>query len=262
MFNMVKNLTLVLSSCLFLTWNAFAQTGEFEFREDSYDFGTFNEGIQAEHEFVFTNTGTTPIVITNVRASCGCTTPNWTKDPVPPGGTGVIKASYNSKGRPGVFNKSITITSNAVESNKVLFIKGVVNKEEPKPEYSPEELKKSAHLKLDKNEHNFGKIERGQKVAKEFQVKNTGKTALTISKAQSACNCIKYTLTPTSIEPGKSGKLELVYSPYQDGMNRDIVSVSTNDLNNPFAQIILEAQVVDNLSNQSPLKENNAAPFK
>ncbi len=259
---MVKNLTLLLGSCLLLVWSAFAQTGEFEFKEESFDFGTFSEGIQAEHEFTFTNTGTTPIIITNVRASCGCTTPNWTKDPVPPGGTGVIKASYNSKGRPGVFNKSITITSNAIESSKVLFIKGVVNKEEEKPQYSPEELKKSAQLKLDKNEYNFGKIERGQKVVKEFQVKNTGKTPLTITKAQSACNCIKYTLTPATLEPGKSGKLELVYNPYQDGPNRDIVSLTTNDLNNPLMQIILQAEVVENLSNQSPLKESNQTPFK
>lgn len=259
---MIKNLTLSLGSCLLLIWGALAQTGEFEFKEESFDFGTFNEGIQAEHEFTFTNTGTAPIIITNVRASCGCTTPNWTKDPVPPGGTGVIKASYNSKGRPGVFNKSITITSNATESSKVLFIKGIVNKEEEKPQYSPEELKKSSQLKLDKSEYNFGKIERGQKVVKEFQVKNTGKTPLTIAKAQSACNCIKHTLTPATLEPGKSGKLELVYNPYQDGSNRDIISLTTNDLNNPLVQIVLQAEVVENLSNQSPLKENSQTPFK
>lgn len=224
----------------------FGQSGSFKFAEESFDFGTISEGTQATHEFTFTNTGTTPIVISNVRASCGCTTPDWTKDSIPPGGTGVIKASYNSKGRPGVFNKSITITSNAAESQKVLYIKGVVDKAQAKQEYSEEELKKSAKVKLlDNTEHDFGKIEKGQKVTKEFSIKNTGKSPLVISKAQSACNCITHTLTPASIPPGKKGVLQVTYSPHSKRGNRDILTVITNDLGHPEIKVTLTAEVVE-----------------
>lgn len=259
---MRKKITFLTSALLFINWLAFAQTGEFEFEEESFDFGMVQEGDQAQHEFKFKNTGETPIVITNVRASCGCTTPHWTKEPIPPGGEGTIKASYNSKGRPGVFNKSITITSNAVESRKVLFIKGVVNREETKPEYTAEELKKSPEAKLDKEDYNFGKIERGQKVAKEFKLKNTGKNPLTILKAQSACNCVKYTLEPETVEHGKNAKLEIVYGPYKDGFNQDILILTTNDLNNPTIQIKVSAEVVESLSEESPIKDSAPAPFK
>ena len=98
-----------------------------EFKQDTHDFGTIEEGPAAEHEFVFKNTGTEPILIQQVHASCGCTTPSYSKDPVLPGKTGIVKASFNTKGRGGApFNKSITITSNA--GTKVVFIKGTVEK--------------------------------------------------------------------------------------------------------------------------------------
>lgn len=253
---------LLLPAALLVCLSVFAQTGDFKFSEESFDFGAVNEGVQATHEFAFTNTGSSPIIISNVRASCGCTTPDWTKDPIPPGGQGKIKASYNSKGRPGVFNKSITITSNATESQKVLFIKGVVNRVEAKPEYSESELKKSAEVKLDKNEYDFGKVERGQKVSKEFRIKNTGKSPLTITKSQSACNCITYKMTPETLEHGKSGKLEVIYGPYKDGANTDVFTLFTSDLNNPTTVLTLKAEVVESLSQQSPVKEEKANPFK
>lgn len=99
---------------------------EFKFEKEVHDFGTIKEGVQAEYTFKFTNIGKEPLVISNVQASCGCTTPKWTKEPVKPGDVGSITVVYNSKGRPGMFNKSVTITSNAKTSSKVLFIKGTV----------------------------------------------------------------------------------------------------------------------------------------
>jgi hypothetical protein len=96
------------------------------FKFPVHDFKTVQEGPAAEHEFVFTNTGKEPIVISNVSASCGCTTPSYSKEPVLPGKTGTIKASYNTQGRVGPFTKSITINSNA--GVKVLTIKGEVEK--------------------------------------------------------------------------------------------------------------------------------------
>jgi len=96
------------------------------FQEESHDFGTIKEGVIAEYTFKFTNTGTQPLILSDVRPSCGCTTPAWSKEPVAPGKTGVITVKYNSAGRPGKFNKSITITSNIPNETKVLFISGTV----------------------------------------------------------------------------------------------------------------------------------------
>ena len=103
--------------------------GEMKFEKELHDFGTVVEGVNATYEFVFTNTGKEPIIISNVAASCGCTTPSWTKEPVKPGQKGSIKAVYSSQNRLGPFNKQITVTSNALTSTKVLTIKGNVERQ-------------------------------------------------------------------------------------------------------------------------------------
>ena len=89
------------------------------------DYGTIAKGSDGNCEFKFTNKGKVPLILSNVRASCGCTTPEWTKTPVSPGENGVIKVKYNTN-RVGSFNKSITVKSNAVNSSVVLHIKGNV----------------------------------------------------------------------------------------------------------------------------------------
>jgi len=81
--------------------------------------------VPVTHEFTFTNSGTVPLVITNVQASCGCTTPDWSKDPVMPGGKGFIKATYSAASI-GAFDKSVTVTANVEEGFVSLRIKGEV----------------------------------------------------------------------------------------------------------------------------------------
>lgn len=100
-------------------------------KEENYVFGEVAEGPQVTHEFKFTNNGKEPLVLSNVRASCGCTTPSWPKEPILPGKESTILVTYNTQGRPGPFTKSITITSNASEPNKIIYIKGEVVKAEP-----------------------------------------------------------------------------------------------------------------------------------
>lgn len=114
---------------------------EFKFTKEIHDFGTVVEGEMATYEFTFTNTGKEPLIISNVAASCGCTTPSWTREPVKPGEKGSIKAVYNSANRPGPFTKQVTITSNASTATKVLTIKGVVERQ---PSGVPENKNSSA----------------------------------------------------------------------------------------------------------------------
>lgn len=111
---------------LFVATFANAQ-GVIKFKTESHDFGKVEEGVQAAYTFEFTNTGTAPVVISNAQASCGCTTPDWTKEPVMPGKTGKVMASFNSQGRPGSFSKTVTVISNSETPQIVLSIKGEVN---------------------------------------------------------------------------------------------------------------------------------------
>ncbi len=95
--------------------------------DNVHDFGTFKEevGLQT-YKFEFINTGNEPLFITNVKASCGCTATDYSKEPVQPGGKGFVSATYNPKGRPGKFNKSITVTSNEFQPTSVIRITGEV----------------------------------------------------------------------------------------------------------------------------------------
>lgn len=93
-----------------------------------HDFGKIKQGVPVTHEFTFTNTGKTPLVITNVQASCGCTTPAWSKDPIAPGAQGFIKATYNAASMGG-FNKTVTVMANVEGGFKQLSIKGEVVQE-------------------------------------------------------------------------------------------------------------------------------------
>lgn len=91
-----------------------------------HDFGEITEGEKAEFEFKFTNKGKVNLLITNVTASCGCTTPYYPKNIIKPGESDVIKIVYDSKGRPGKFNKSITVTANTFPNTTQLHISGNV----------------------------------------------------------------------------------------------------------------------------------------
>jgi len=95
---------------------------------DTYDFGTIKEGPLAEHIFEFKNTGKEPLIVQNASASCGCTTPEWPKEPILPGKTSKITVRYNTQGRVGPFTKDIYIQSNAsTEGDRIqLHIKGTV----------------------------------------------------------------------------------------------------------------------------------------
>jgi Protein of unknown function (DUF1573) len=93
-------------------------------KETEYDFGKIPQGKPVTHVFTFINTGTTPLVLDNVQASCGCTTPEWSKDAVPAGATSKINVGYNAM-NDGPFSKFITITYNGTQSKQVT-IKGDV----------------------------------------------------------------------------------------------------------------------------------------
>ena len=105
----------------------------FEFTEEEYDFGTINEGDIVDHVFTFANNGDAPLIISSATASCGCTVPQWPKEPIAVGGTGEIKVQFNSRKKPGIQNKTVTITANTYPKISRLKIKANVIKSEEEP---------------------------------------------------------------------------------------------------------------------------------
>jgi len=98
----------------------------FEFAATDHDFGTIKEGDKVEYTYSFKNTGQAPLIIQNAQPSCGCTVPEWSKEPIPVGGTGFIKAEFDSNGKPNIQNKTITVTANTWPKVTTLRFKAMV----------------------------------------------------------------------------------------------------------------------------------------
>lgn len=109
-----------------------------EFDKTSFDFGTIKEGDKVTHTYQVKNTGVAPLIIQNAQPSCGCTVPEWTKAPIPVGGSGFVKAEFDSKGKSGLQDKTITVTANTWPKITTLKFKAMVT---PKPDGSNGPLK-------------------------------------------------------------------------------------------------------------------------
>jgi len=96
------------------------------FESEFHDFGEITEGMVVKHTFTFTNEGEGPLVISNAQGSCGCTVPDWPRQPIAPGESADINVSFNSTGRAGKQDKRVTLTTNAVPQTKVLNITSMV----------------------------------------------------------------------------------------------------------------------------------------
>lgn len=98
-----------------------------KFEEEAFDFGKIKKGEKVTHAFKFTNTGKTPLIVTNATATCGCTTPTWPKSPIKPGDSGVISVTFDSSSKqPGLQDKQITVEANTNPGANVVHLIGEV----------------------------------------------------------------------------------------------------------------------------------------
>lgn len=192
--------------CLLLSFSAMAQKAVLNFEVKEHDFGKVNEEVgKITYEFEFVNKGNAPLVISRVQASCGCTTPVWTKEPIEPGKRGSITVTYSTTGRPGAFAKSITVYSNAIDEQMMLLIKGdVIPKQNAdRASYYPVNLgglmSKARFIQMNS-------IIKGDKQTRVLEIQNSGKVSVKPT-FEGLPSYVTATVSPETLKPNEEGKI-------------------------------------------------------
>jgi hypothetical protein len=210
MKNVLKSL-LLPAVLLFAVTAINAQAGRIVFENPSHNFGPNvpEKGGNVTHRFTFTNKGDAPVTIQNVTASCGCTTPAWTKEPVAPGQQGFVDATYRPAGRPGNFTKNLTVTSNGDPKMLSLTISGVVVKEPPTVEEEFPVVQEE--IRMSEKALAFGRVVINDKESKpsEIKVYNSGDVPVEIS-FKNVPDYLK--IQPVTLQPKEKGAIKAIYS--------------------------------------------------
>ncbi len=220
----------------------------------TYNFGDVKEeGGKVSHKFIFTNTGSEPVVINNVRPSCGCTTLDYTKAPVPPGGKGFVTAAFDPRRRVGKNSKSVTVTTNTTPSTTILrFTVNVLPKprtlEDDYPRVMGELRLKTNHLALMKIKDND--IKEGK-----LDIVNTQDHDLTIG-FKNVPPYIQIEAVPSTLKPKQKGQIRVKYDAHKKGdygflLDRIPVSINGNTNNNRYS-ISISATIVEDFSKLTP----------
>ena len=244
---MKSTILCLLFLLIFAITNA-QQAKQLNFRAETHDFGVVDENKgPVTHEFVFTNNSPRPVTILKVQASCGCTTPGWSKEPIPPGKEGFIQASYDPRGRPGFFSKSLTVTTDLEAEPVILQIKGqVTNEEKPAPFDYP--VVKGA-LKMKVSSFNMGRVfVKDEYVVREFPVMNGSDSPLTFTGKFVHPAYIKVDVQPRTVKPGEKAMIKVGYNgalKNQYGFQSDNVEIETDDAVNPVKSFSVYATLED-----------------
>lgn len=167
------------------------------------NYGKIEKWSNGKRSFTFTNIGTEPLILFNVKSSCGCLVANWPKNPINPGERGVIEANYATN-RVGKINKSLTVLSNSINKPTiVLKIKGSV--------FDPIKKLGEETIKTDTNRIDFGNIKKGESILKEVMFKNISKTSVFIDSVVVNNKQTDIKFTPTQLKSGDSTKIIVTY---------------------------------------------------
>jgi hypothetical protein len=237
-----------------------------------HDFGTVKEeGGPQTYNFIVTNTGDSALVITNVVPSCGCTTPGWTKSPIPPRGQGKITATYDPAGRPGAFSKTLTVHSNANPEMEVLVIKGDVT---PKVK-TVEDLFQFpvGPVRFESNQIQFLAIKKNEKKIRVMPLINTSAATVKV-EFENVPQYITIKASPETLKPGQKGLVEATYDATKntgwgnitDMARIKIDGIPQKNMVNGVAQgdiyLYITANLVEDFSGLSKEELLNAPVFK
>ncbi len=206
----MKNIFLTLFVLFsFFTFSFSQQKGAtMSFDKEVHDYGLIKESAgKSIYNFRFVNTGSEPLILNNVKASCGCTTPKWTKQPILPSGEGFIEVAYNPKNRPGKFNKTVTVHSNA--GKITLRIKGEVSPKERKIEDIYAQTM-GDFLRLKNNHLAFTKLKNTEKKTLQIEIFNTSKEDMKIT-FERVPKYFEIKTIPEIIKAGEKGVIQGTY---------------------------------------------------
>lgn len=175
---------------------------------NSYNFGRIREDQgNLSHTFTFSNNGTQPLVVSNVRSTCGCAVPEWSKEPILPGEKGSITVEFSPSNRVGQFHKTIQIQSTAINTNMFLTITGTVL-----PPLKEEKLGyKIGNLDVKSKHINFGYIFKGNTAQQTITIANPSDKKIEL-QIEDVPEHLKVSINPATIDPGEFGQIEVQYN--------------------------------------------------
>lgn len=228
-----------------------------------HDFGTMKEdGGRKTFDFTFTNTGDSVLLVTRALPSCGCTTPEWTKTPVAPGGTGYIRAIFDPMNMPGPFRKTITIHSNAKPNPVVLIIEGNVTPREP----SIEEQYRWAlgGLRFEDQHLAFATVKKTEKRIRVKPVINTSDKPITIGFEGLPVH-LSMKANPETLKPGQKGIIEGTFDGTLNpgwGSVNDLVRIKINGVVDNSGLLYVTASLAEDFSSMTREQIANAPVMK
>jgi hypothetical protein len=246
-----------------LVWtvSTYAQP-QIKFESVVYEYGTIKEedGPQLA-VFTFTNTGNEPLTLTSVRASCGCTASNYTREAIAPGAKGTVEATYNPANRPGQFAKSVSVTSNDPnQSTIVLTIKGdVIPRPKTKADNYPSKI---GNLRFKTNHLAFQEMTHKQVKTDTLGFFNDSKKDITIKGIKDLPGFLTVQIIPEIVKPEQEGLVVITYNAEMRndfGYVFDKFNLETNDTELPEKLIYISANITYDFSGMTE-KQKEKAP--
>lgn len=231
-----------------------------KFENTKHDFGKFKEEAGPQtHEFAFVNEGTSDLIVNRVAASCGCTTPEWTKHPVKPGEKGYVKVTYDPRNRPNKFKKTAAVYSNGKSQVTVLIIEGDV---EPRV-LTTEEIYRwpvGDQLRFKSNHLAFTDVIKGEKKIRIMEVINVSDAPAKLDFDRVPAH-ITLKMKPEVLKAGEKGIIEGVYnSDLKDdwGYVNDLIRLKVNDEAISNLYMVISANLTEDFASMTKAELENA----
>ncbi len=230
-----------------------------KFKEKEKDFGTFKEEKgSVSCFFQFKNVGEKPVIIKDVKATCGCTVPDWSKQPVAPGKTGYVRVTYSAKNRPGSFNKNVTVIANTVPAKTILRLKGKVTpRVKTIADLYPAKIN---GLRLKSSYISFTNVKNTEVKKIQIPVYNDSDAPITISYKYLPKH-LMLKMEPETLNPKQKGILLGEYDGAKKndwGYVYDYVNFLINDKDEGRQRLVISANIVENFDNLTPEQRANA----
>lgn len=230
---------------------------------NEHNFGTFKEEAGSQSfDFIVTNTGNAPLVIQNIVTSCGCTQPEWTRQPIAAGGTGKITAKYDPVNRPGQFNKTLSVYTNSKPPVVVLVIKGeVVPRQKTIEELF---IFPVGSVRFESNHMAFTNVKKTEKKIRVMQIINPSSEPVKIEFEQVPAH-LTLKANPATLKPGQKGIIEGTYDATKNqgwGNVSDMIRVKLNGVLEQKVFYYISANLVEDFSSLTKEDLANAPVFK